>query len=133
MRLLALAAAEADRREALQQRQAALLRMLVGELAALRAHFVLRRDRQFVDSRHPRRTGRRALRLRREHGLGTGQLEWLTNPDPDVLTFRSGGVTVIANTGAGTVPLPEGRVILDSGDAGDGLLPGDTTVWMVGE
>ena len=66
-------------------------------------------------------------------GLGTTQLEWLTNPDPEVLTFRSGDVTVIANTGAGTVPLPAGRVILDSGDAGDGLLPGDTTVWVIGE
>ena len=52
---------------------------------------------------------------------------------PEVLTFRSGDVTVIANTGAGTVPLPAGRVILDSGDAGDGLLPGDTTVWVIGD
>lgn len=76
---------------------------------------------------------RQALKLRREHGLGTTQLEWLTNPDPEVLTFRSGDVTVVANTGAGTVPLPAGRVILDSGDAGDGLLPGDTTVWVVAD
>ncbi len=73
---------------------------------------------------------RDALALRREHALGTADLSWETHPDPDVLMFRSGGITVVANTGAATVPLPEGRIVLNSGDAGEGLLPGDTTVWL---
>jgi alpha-glucosidase len=71
-----------------------------------------------------------ALGVRREHELGTGELAWIENPDPDVLAFRNGDLTVVANTGAGTVPLPAGRILLASGPTGDGLLPGDTTVWL---
>jgi alpha-glucosidase len=74
---------------------------------------------------------RTALALRREHGLGAGDIEWLEFDDPDVLGFRSGAVTVVANTGAGTAPLPEGTIALRSGEVGDGVLPGDTTVWIV--
>jgi alpha-glucosidase len=40
-------------------------------------------------------------------------------------------VTVVANTGAGTAPLPEGTIALRSGEVGDGVLPGDTTVWII--
>jgi alpha-glucosidase len=76
---------------------------------------------------------RDALALRREHALGTADLAWETHADPDVLVFRSGGITVVANTGAATVPLPEGSIVLNSGDAGDGVLPGDTTVWLIAE
>ena len=68
----------------------------------------------------PRRPGRRprqstlelyraALRLRREHGLGLGALEWLDGFGADVVAFRNGGVTVIANTGSEPVELPGGR------------------------
>jgi alpha-glucosidase len=76
---------------------------------------------------------RDALALRREHALGTATIEWLANDDADVITFRSGGLTVVANTGAATVALPAGRIVLNSGDAGDGVLPGDTTVWLVAD
>jgi len=74
---------------------------------------------------------RDALALRREHDLGDGTLEWIDFADPDVVGFRNGGVTVVANTGAGTAKLPAGEIALCSGEAGDGLLPGDTTVWLV--
>ena len=40
--------------------------LVLAQLAAPRADFVLRRDRQFVEPRHPRRTRRRPLRLRRD-------------------------------------------------------------------
>jgi alpha-glucosidase len=73
---------------------------------------------------------RQALDARREFGLGGNDIEWLSFDDPDVLGFRSGGLTVVANTGAGTVELPAGRIVLASGDLGDGLLPGDMTVWL---
>jgi alpha-glucosidase len=76
---------------------------------------------------------RDALALRREHGLGGGELAWTQSADPDILIFTNGDVTVVANTGAGTAKLPAGRVLLASGDAGDGLLPADTTVWLAAE
>jgi len=72
-----------------------------------------------------------AIAARREHALATGEIEWL-DAAPDVIAFRSGDVTVIANTGATPVPLPAGDVLLASGPVGDRLLPGDTTVWLTG-
>ena len=64
---------------------------------------------------------RGAIAARREHELAIETLEWLPTDDDAVLSFRSGAVTVVANTGAASVPLPEGRVIVASGEhaAGD--------------
>ena len=74
---------------------------------------------------------RGALAVRREHGLAVGELIWLAADDEDVVSFRSGGVTVVANTGPGAAPRPAGEVLLASGPLGDGLVPGDTTVWIL--
>jgi len=73
-----------------------------------------------------------ALRLRREHGLGLGAVEWLDGFGREVVAYRNGDVTVIANAGTASVALPSGEVLLSSGDLGaDGrTLPGDTTVWL---
>ena len=76
---------------------------------------------------------RDALALRREHGLGGGELAWSESADPDILIFTNGDVTVVANTGAGTGKLPAGRVLLSSGEVGEGMLPADTTVWLLAE
>jgi alpha-glucosidase len=73
---------------------------------------------------------RDALAIRREYALGGGELAWSASDDPDVLVFTNGDVTVVANTGAGTAKLPPGRILLASDNAGDGLLPADTTVWL---
>jgi alpha-glucosidase len=70
-----------------------------------------------------------AIALRREHELATNDLEWLDAP-PHVLAFRSGDLRVVANTAATPAPLPAGDVVLASGPVGDGVLPGDTTVWL---
>lgn len=70
-----------------------------------------------------------AIALRREHGLATNELEWV-DAAPHVLAFRSGDLRVLANTGVTPAPLPAGEVVLASGPAGDGVLPGDTTVWL---
>jgi alpha-glucosidase len=59
-----------------------------------------------------------------------GTIEWLESGHDDVLMFRSGGVTVVANTGAAHVDMPAGRVLLESGETGTELLAGDTTVWL---
>lgn len=79
-----------------------------------------------------------ALALRSERGLGIGSLEWLAGYPADVLAFCNGDVTVIANLGAASIPLPvkpsAGSVILSSEPVSAGIadaqLPGDTTVWL---
>ena len=73
---------------------------------------------------------RLALATRATHALGMGRIEWLPGYPADVVAFRNGGVTVIANTGEAVVPLPAGEVLLSSEPLGIGVLPGDTTVWL---
>jgi alpha-glucosidase len=73
---------------------------------------------------------RAALALRAEHGLGLGGIEWIENLGPDVVAFRNGAITVVANVGATGVELPAGTVILASEPLEGTQLPGDTTVWM---
>nr|WP_233265615.1 glycoside hydrolase family 13 protein [Leifsonia sp. AG29] len=71
-----------------------------------------------------------ALAARREHDLAFGELDWF-DLGPDVLAFRSGGVTVVSNLGTTPVTPPAGRIILESGPLENGALPQDTTVWLV--
>ncbi|MGC5329844.1 alpha-amylase family glycosyl hydrolase [Micromonospora sp. DT62] len=74
---------------------------------------------------------RTALRLRREHRLGEGPLEWLASGD-EVLSFRNGGLTVLTNFGDAAVPLPTGSELVHASaplDA-DGAVPTDVTVWV---
>ncbi|MER3394039.1 MAG: DUF3459 domain-containing protein, partial [Microcella pacifica] len=73
---------------------------------------------------------RLALALRAEHGFGLGTLTWLEGYADDVLAFRNGGVTVIANLGDAPVELPAGEVILASDPLEAGAVPSDTTVWV---
>jgi alpha-glucosidase len=74
------------------------------------------------------------LSARRDHGLGTGALRWLDGYGDDVLAFRNGGVTVVANVGTEPVELPGGaRVIVASGPLDGGTLPADTAVWVESE
>jgi alpha-glucosidase len=78
---------------------------------------------------------RQALRLRREHRLGLGSLEWVEDAfGPHVLAFVNDGVLVLANTGTTPVSLPHGaEVLLASGElagtADEVLVPADVTVW----
>jgi alpha-glucosidase len=74
---------------------------------------------------------REALAARRTHHLASNELVWLPSPEPGALVFRSGAVTVVANTGATPVALPAGRVVLASGPVGTDRVPGDTTAWVV--
>jgi alpha-glucosidase len=71
-----------------------------------------------------------ALRLRREHGLGSGELTWLPSYGPSVLAFRVADVTVIANLGPVAVELPVADILLSSETITGGVLPTDTTVWL---
>ncbi|MDY7529369.1 MULTISPECIES: glycoside hydrolase family 13 protein [unclassified Cryobacterium] len=74
-----------------------------------------------------------ALRLRKEHGLGLGSVSWLNGLDglgDAVVAFTNGSVTVVANTGAASVTLPAGEVLLASEPLTGRTLPGDTTAWL---
>ena len=71
-----------------------------------------------------------ALRLRREHGLASGTVEWLRGYRTKVVALRNGDVTVITNIGKKAVELPAGEVLLASGPLTSGELPADTTVWL---
>jgi alpha-glucosidase len=73
---------------------------------------------------------KRALALRAEHGLGTGEIAWLDGFADSVLAFTNGELTVVANLGAEPAELPAGDIVLDSGAGTDGVLPPDTTVWI---
>jgi len=73
---------------------------------------------------------RDALRLRREHALGAGTLEWLPGFPESVVALRNGPVVVVANTGTAPVELPGGEVLLASGPLDGRTLPHDTTAWL---
>lgn len=73
---------------------------------------------------------RLALALRRQHGLGTGVLEWEKGYGKGVVAFRNGDILVLANTGKVAVELPIGDILLSSEPITGGALPKDTTVWI---
>ena len=69
-----------------------------------------------------------ALRLRRELGLGEGELTWV-EADEHVVAFDNGEVQVLVNVAGAPVPLPDGEVLLASTEL-SGELPTDATVWL---
>lgn len=73
---------------------------------------------------------RRALALRRE--LQTGeQLEWIESDRDDVLRFRRpNGWEIIANFGIEPYALDGREALLSSGPTPDGVVAGETTVWL---
>jgi alpha-glucosidase len=73
---------------------------------------------------------RTALRLRAQHGLGFGSIEWLGDYGDGIVAFTSNGVRVIANVTSASIALPDGDVLLASEAIIDGMLPADTTVWL---
>jgi alpha-glucosidase len=74
----------------------------------------------------------RAIELRHSRPEFSGAvIEWLESP-ADGLTFRvSGGVVCALNAGARSMVLPEGEVLLASGELVDGKLPPNTAAWLV--
>ena len=90
----------------------------------------LARDAQAADAASTLSLYRSLLTLRRARGLGAGSLEWLAGFSADVLAFRNGNVTVIANVGDAPVALPDGIVIASSGPVAGSVLPADTAVWL---
>jgi glycosidase len=59
-------------------------------------------------------------------------LEWMPGTNGQVLHFgRPGGWRSVTNFGPAAVPLPPGTVVVASAPLGDGLLPAETTAWVV--
>jgi alpha-glucosidase len=80
---------------------------------------------------------RTALRLRREHGLGSATLSWADDvaAPPQALAFRTRDLLVVVNLAADDLPLPSGaRVVLASVDLPDQptALPGNAAAWLRG-
>ena len=73
---------------------------------------------------------RRALAIRAANDLGMGSVNWITGLGDDVVAFRNGPISVIANTGTTTIELPAGEVLLASEAVTGSQLPADTTVWL---
>ncbi|WIE54984.1 glycoside hydrolase family 13 protein [Curtobacterium sp. MCBD17_003] len=72
---------------------------------------------------------RAALAFRRTH-RGGEDLTWLETPDRVVGFARADGWRSVTNFGTDPVPLPEGAVVVASCPIEDGLLPGESTVWL---
>ena len=66
-------------------------------------------------------------------GSAADELAWVPGTAaPDILHFRRpGGWHSVTNFGAQPVPLPPGSVVLASASLRDGLLPANTTVWLL--
>ncbi len=76
---------------------------------------------------------RELLATRRAEDLGAGSLTWLHGYEDDVIAFRNGEVTVIANLGTRPLPLPSGTVLVASEPIAGAELPVDTAVWLRAE
>lgn len=74
---------------------------------------------------------RHALALRAALQTAEG-LEWIPSASASILHFaRPNGWQSLTNFGAEPVALPEGVVVISSGPLDDGVLPGNTTAWIV--
>jgi glycosidase len=74
---------------------------------------------------------RQALGWRRKL-QAADHLEWMPGTNGQVLHFgRPGGWRSVTNFGPRAVPLPHGTVVLASASLEAGLLPADTTAWII--
>lgn len=83
--------------------------------------------RQLEDSGSSLNLYKRALKLRREFFVGSGEIT-LHNQD-QILSYRRGDIQVVMNTSGSSLPIPPGEVILASHEVIDAL-PAKSTVWL---
>ncbi len=72
---------------------------------------------------------KRALVLRRELGLGAGELTWRDDFPDGIVAYENRGVLVVVNVSAKPIPLPDGEVLLSS-ERLDGTLPTNSAAWI---
>lgn len=71
------------------------------------------------------------LQLRREYGLGAGELKWQPSGPPDVLVFDNGRVRAVINLGMQAAALPAGHMMVSSEPLDvKGQLPANTAAWL---
>jgi alpha-glucosidase len=90
----------------------------------------LARDQQLGAEGSTLELYRSALALRTELGLGLGSLSWIEGYGADVIAFRTGDLTVVANLGTASVELPAGTVLVSSQPISGTSLPPDATAWI---
>jgi alpha-glucosidase len=73
---------------------------------------------------------RSAIRLRREHLLDAGPVEWL-DTGPDQLAFRRDRFCCHLNTGRTPIRLPDGHLLLASAPIAEPTLGPDTAAWLI--
>jgi alpha-glucosidase len=90
----------------------------------------LARDQQEGQAGSTLEMYRTLLKLRLEHGLGRGDVRWLEGYPSGVVALANKDVAIIANVSAEPVVLPDGDVLVCSGDLVDGHLGADNTAWV---
>jgi len=70
------------------------------------------------------------LALRAQHSLGRGTIEWIENTYDGVVALTNNGIAVVTNVDHAPVALPDGDILMATGDLVDGALPRDTTAWV---
>lgn len=93
----------------------------------------LARDAQRDDPESTLTLYKNLLAERRARGLGAGVLDWVDGFGPDVIAFRNGSITAVANLSDEPIELPSGRIVVSSGPLADRMLPVDQAVWLTGE
>lgn len=93
----------------------------------------LARDAQRDDPESTLTLYKNLLAERRARGLGAGVLDWVDGFGPDVIAFRNGSITAVANLSDKPIELPSGRIVVSSGPLTDRMLPVDQAVWLTGE
>ena len=90
-------------------------------------------DQDFEKAAALRDEEKSLLAERRARGLGAGTLEWVDGLGTDVVAFRNGSITVVANLSDKPIELPSGVVVVSSGPLAGRMLPVDQAVWLTGE
>ena len=88
------------------------------------------RDQQEGDPSSTLELYRTLLRVRREYGLGAGEVRWVDSPE-GVVSFDNGPVRVVTNISDQAVTLPKGRVIASSLYPTPDMVEPDHTVWVL--
>jgi alpha-glucosidase len=76
---------------------------------------------------------KRALKIRKELGLGAGDFAWATDlENENSLAYVNRGIAVIANFGSDPIVLPQGEVLVTSQTdlSAEGYLETDQTAWI---
>lgn len=58
---------------------------------------------------------------------------WFLDAPADVISFRRGRLVVVLNCGSTPTPLPDGELVMCSGEKLGSDLPPDTAAWLLAD